>query len=678
SPVNLVTEKDKEGRVYVSTYPTMMGLIDETNDGQRRFGVGHFDLVVIDEAHRSVYKKYGAIFDYFDSLLVGLTATPKDEVDRNTYGLFDLQDGVPTDSYDLNDAVRDCYLVPPKSVSVPVRFQRDGINYNDLPEADRDAWDEQEWDEDGNVPTRVEPEAVNKWLFNTDTVDKVLEHLMTNGQRVAGGDRLGKTIIFAKNHAHAMFIAERFDINYPKLKGAFARVIDFQTEYAQSLIDAFSKADEMPHIAISVDMLDTGIDVPEVVNLVFFKLVRSKTKFWQMIGRGTRLKEDLFGPGQHKEFFYIFDYCRNLEFFSQNIEAIEGNQPESLGERLFRTRLDLIGELDKQPTETGSVVEKIRELRRDVTETLRMAVNAMNIDNFIVRPKRKWVEKFRDEKSWTDLKQEDLSEASEHLAGLPSELDPEDEESKRFDLLMLKLQLTRLRADHTFTRLRDQVIKIASLLEEKAAIPMVAAQMALILDLQTDEWWQDVTVWMLEDVRKRLRDLVTLIEKKERKPIYTDFEDQIGVGTIVELPNFTTPDNYERFRAKARQFLKKNENQITVHKLRMNEPLTPIDLTELERILKESGVGTQADIEKARNENHGLGLFVRSLVGLDREAAKKAFDGFLAGKILNSSQIEFIDMIIDHLTEHGCMDAARLYESPYIDRSPQGVDGVFP
>ncbi len=219
----------------------MMGLIDETSEGQRRFGVGHFDLVVIDEAHRSVYKKYGAIFNYFDSLLVGLTATPKDEVDRNTYGLFDLQDGVPTDSYDLNDAVRDCYLVPPRSVSVPVRFQRDGINYNDLPEEERDEWDEQEWSEDGTVPARVEPEAVNKWLFNKDTVDKVLEHLMTNGQKVAGGDRLGKTIIFAKNHAHAMFIAERFDINYPKLKGEFARVIDFQTEYAQSLIDAFSK-----------------------------------------------------------------------------------------------------------------------------------------------------------------------------------------------------------------------------------------------------------------------------------------------------------------------------------------------------------------------------------------------------------------------------------------------------
>src|SRR5262249_46937623 len=208
--------------------------------------------------------------DYFDSFLVGLTATPKDEVDRNTYSLLDLESGVPTDAYALEDAVRDGFLVPARSVAVPVRFQRAGISYDELTEEEKEEWDALDWNDDGTVPTRVEPPAVNKWLFNKDTVDKVLEHLMTNGLTVAGGDRLGKTIIFAKNQAHADFIAERFNANYPHHRGAFARVITFQTEYAQSLIDAFSLKDKAPHIAISVDMLDTGIDVPEVVNLVFF------------------------------------------------------------------------------------------------------------------------------------------------------------------------------------------------------------------------------------------------------------------------------------------------------------------------------------------------------------------------------------------------------------------------
>src|SRR5712691_7272533 len=348
APVNLVTEKDQEGRVFVSTYPTMMGLIDETKDGQRRFGVGHFDLVIIDEAHRSVYQKYRAIFDYFDSLLVGLTATPKDEIDVNTYALFDLERGVPTDAYSLEDAISDGFLVPPKAVSVPLKFQREGIKYDELSEEDKDQWDALEWTEDGTVPNRVEAEAVNKWLFNKDTVDKVLAHLMTRGITVAGGDRLGKTIIFAKNQAHADFIADRFNANYPHYKGEFARVITFKTEYAQSLIDSFSQADKAPHIAISVDMLDTGIDVLEVVNLVFFKLVRSKTKFWQMVGRGTRLRPDLFGPSQPKEFFYIFDYCQNLEFFSQNPETTDGALGESLGKQLFTSRLELISALDRK------------------------------------------------------------------------------------------------------------------------------------------------------------------------------------------------------------------------------------------------------------------------------------------------------------------------------------------
>ncbi len=242
--VNLVTEKDTDGRVFVSTYPTMMGLIDETREGQRRFGIGHFNLIIIDEAHRSVFQKYRAIFDYFDSLLVGLTATPKDEVARNTYGLFALENGVPTDAYGLEEAVRDGFLVPPQAVSVPLKFQRDGITYNDLSEDDKDQWDALEWDDAGSVPARVEPAAVNSWLFNIDTVDKVLVHIMTRGQHVAGGDRLGKTIVFAKNQKHADFIAERFNANYPHYKGEFARVITFNTEYAQALIDNFAQKEK--------------------------------------------------------------------------------------------------------------------------------------------------------------------------------------------------------------------------------------------------------------------------------------------------------------------------------------------------------------------------------------------------------------------------------------------------
>lgn len=688
SPVNLVTEKDAEGRVFVSTYPTMMGLIDETRDGQRRFGVGHFDLVIIDEAHRSVFQKYRAIFDYFDSLLVGLTATPKDEVDRNTYRLFDLEDGVPTDAYSLEEAVHDDFLVPPKAVSVPLKFQREGIKYDELSEEDKDEWDALEWDEEGGVPDRVEAEAVNKWLFNKDTVDKVLAHLMTRGLTVAGGDRLGKTIIFAKNQDHAEFIAERFNANYPHFKGEFARVITFKTEYAQNLIDNFSNKDKAPHIAISVDMLDTGIDIPEVVNLVFFKLVRSKTKFWQMVGRGTRLCPDLFGPGKHKQFFYLFDYCQNLEYFSQDVPTTEGALVESLGKRLFNARLELIVELDKHPddVERGGVKQfltlyrdqaTVVEVRRATADLLHGEVAAMNLENFVVRPRRRLVEKYAKPEAWTSLSPEALAELSREVAGLPSELDPEHEEAKRFDLLLLSLQLALLRSEPGFQRLRDQVKEIAGLLEEKSAIPMVREHMAFIQDVQSDEWWQDVTVSMLELLRRRLRNLVQLIEKQQRKLIYTDFEDLMGSEIDVELPGFAVGTDYARFLAKTRAFLREHLDHVAIYKLRMNKPLTASDLSELERMLAESGLGGAEDIRRAAGESQGLGLFVRSLVGLDRGAAKDAMASFIAGKALSANQIEFINLIVDHLTEHGIVEPGALYESPFTDLTPRGPDGLF-
>jgi len=678
SPVNLVTERDAQGRVYVSTYPTMMGMIDETKDGLRQFGAGHFDLIIIDEAHRSVFQKYKEILDNFDSLLFGLPATPRAGIDRDTYGLFDLEKGVPTDAYDLEDAVKDGFLVPPKSVSVPLKFQRQGIKYDDLPDEEKQQWDAVEWSDDGSAPQQVEAEAVKKWLFNKDTVDKALEYLMTRGQKVAGGDRLGKTIIFAKNRDHADFIADRFNVNYPHHKGNFARAITFEVTYAQSLINDFSQKEKQPHIAVSVDMLDTGIDIPEVVNLVFFKLVRSKTKFWQMLGRGTRLCPDLFAPGKDKEFFYIFDYCQNLEFFSQSPETTDGALGESLGKRLFKARLELISELDRKLSGVAKEgPEKEAVLRKEIACILHEEVAAMNLENFVVRAKRRLVEKYAKPEAWGELKLDAFSELAHEIAGLPSEQEVEDEEAKRFDLLILNLQLAVLRSEPAFVRLRDQAKAIAGLLEEKASIPMVHQQLPLIQDLQTDEWWQDVTTPMLENVRKRIRALVKLIEKQKRKPIYTDFEDQLGSGTTVELPGFTAPDSFERFRAKTRQFLREHEDDLVIHKLHMNEPLTATDLQELERMVTASGLAKAEHLEKAKTESKGLGLFLRSLVGLNREAAKRALNGFMSGKTLTANQIEFVNLIIEHLTEHGVMDAGLLYESPFTDINPQGPDGVF-
>ena len=694
APVNLVTEGNVDGRVYVSTYQTMVGKIDEYRaDGTRRFGVGHFDLVVIDEAHRSVYRKYRGIFEYFDSLLMGLTATPKDEVDKNTYDLFDLETGVPTDAYSLDDAIKDGFLVPPQSVSVQLKFVREGIRYDDLSEDEKDDWDELDWgtDDEGSPlapPEAVDPAELNKWLFNKDTVDRVLEYLMTEGVKVAGGDRLGKTIIFAKNQNHAEFIKGRFDANYPSLDaGNFARVITHQVKYGQSLIDDFSNKAKAPQIAISVDMLDTGVDVPEVVNLVFFKLVRSKTKFWQMLGRGTRLCEDLFGPGEHKTHFNVFDFCGNLEYFSQPLVPAEKSSGKSLSEILFSARLELLQTLD--------AVAALGDERAEIAATLHQTVASMNPDNFLVRPHLELVERFSSLEAWETASLADLAELNERVAKLPDQLDADTEDAKRFDVVVLNAQLGLLRRE-PFERQRKRIIRVASALADLGtAIPVVAQQQELIADIQTDEWWADVTYPMLEDARKRLRNLVQLIVHTNKNVLYSDFADEFGGASVIKLPGTGEPggdgdagddddaggagggDEFAQFRKKTQHFLKENLAEDVVAKVRSGEPLTLVDMSALQRVLVAAGIGDDDTFAEASKRAGSFGLFIRSLVGLDRAAAKRAFAKFLDDKRYSVNQIRFVDMVIDYLTEHGTVEERRVYESPFDSVAPEGPDAIF-
>ncbi len=678
SPVNLVTEKDKAGRVYVCTYPTMMGLINETSGTEVRFGVGHFDLVIIDEAHRSVYQKYGAIFRYFDSLLVGLTATPRDQVDRNTYELFDLEPGVPTDAYELATAVADGYLVPPKVQQVDLRFPREGIDYDSLSEEEQEQWESLDWgddEDDGTLPERVNASAINNWLFNSDTVDKVLQHLMQRGHTVDGGDRLAKTIIFARNHEHAKFIEERFNRHYPQYAGHFARLIDHYAKYPQSLIDDFSRKDKAPHIAISVDMLDTGIDVPEVANLVFFKPVYSRIKFWQMIGRGTRLCPDLFGPGENKHDFRVFDFCFNFDFFREQPEGIEPGGGMPLGTRIFRARVQLLTSVQTTPD-----LDPEMALAGALTTELHREVAAMNRENFIVRMQLEAVERFQQRESWERLTASDVETLQSEVAGLPSEIETDDIESRLFDLTALKMQLAFAEGDTgTLEQHRRRVVEIAMLLEEKSTIPAVAAQLAYLASVQETAFWEGIALDGLEELRLRLRGLVPFLDRKSRKIVYTDFQDEIVAvrqGTADSLPKMTGV-LYEK---KVQEYLKNHLDHIVIHRLRTNQPLTATDLQGLEQTLVDIGEDDGPTLLTgllARSDAPSLAHFVRSMVGMDRAAAQEVFSEFLSNRSLTTPQIRFIEMVINQLTARGVMEPSALYEAPFSSVHAGGPEALF-
>jgi type I restriction enzyme, R subunit len=674
--VNIVTEREEENtRLVFSTYHSMMNLIDESkSDGKKRFGTNYFDLIIIDEAHRSVYNKFKAIFEYFDTLLIGLTATPRSEVGKDTYGLFNCENNVPTHWYELDQAIADKYLVEPKPIVVPTKFHREGIKYDELTPEEQEEYEATFFDyETGTMPKEIEPAALNRWLFNEDTVDKVLAHLMQNGIKIEGGDKLGKSIIFAKNRNHAYFIKERFDVNYPHLTGKFLRVIEHEDKYSDTLIDEFDVATKDPLIAVSVDMLDTGIDVEEIVNLVFFKRVRSRTKFWQMIGRGTRLCKDLFGPGQDKECFYIFDCCENFEFFGKNPKGIEAQAQESIKEKIFKRRLQIVRWLDMDANKG----EELKALRIELLDQLQSQVASVNIESFVVRPHRRYVEKYINRESWEHLSPNDYHDIAKHLSGLPYP-DSDDEFARRFDLLCLNLAVSFIEISRRLEGYKESVAELASGLEKKKNIPAVAAKLDYIKTIQSEDYWQDITAPALEKLRKELRELIKFIDSDGSLiRVYTNFEDELGEA--VEVTDFIAgSENRESYRLKVERFVREHQDHITIRRLLHNEPITAGDIQGFEEILfSDDGIGDKAQFEKTFG-TQSLGKFIRSIVGLDREAAKRAFSGFLTGKNLSADQITFINQIVEHLVKNGVMNPESLFEQPFTDFHLQGVAGVFP
>lgn len=664
---NLCEEKNNYGAHGVfSTYKTMMNCIDSVSndEGSKLFTIGHFDLVICDEAHRSIYNKYKEIFNYFDAPLVGLTATPKDEIDKNTYEIFDLENGIPTYGYDLAQAVKDGYLVDYVSIETTLKFMQQGISYEDLSEDEKRVYEETFSDEDGKMPPIINATELNKWIFNEDTIKQVLRTLMNDGLKIDYGSKIGKTIIFARNHNHAEKILEVFEKEYPNLIG-YAKVIDNHINYSQSAIYEFSDSDKLPQIAISVDMLDTGIDVPEILNLVFFKKVMSKAKFWQMIGRGTRLCPNLL-DGKDKEKFYIFDFCGNFDFFRLNKGKATKNQLSIQGS-IFSLEFDIAFKLQDIAYQTDDLIA----FRASLVESMVNKVRKLDKSNFAVKQHLKYVEMYSNHESYKLITYENTLDIKRELAPL---IEPEDDNAiaLRFDALMYGIELAYLMNKKDGRRYKDLKDKVKSI-SKIANIPEIIEQKDIINKiLNTDYLNDDIGINKFEDIRERLRNLMKYIPKSQMI-FETDFNDEILSKTWNEsdLEN----DDLKNYKEKAEYYIRQHQNEKVISKIKTNQPLTTDDIKDLERILWNE-LGTQEDYKKEYKDKP-LGEFVREIVGLDMNAAKQAFSRYLNETNLDSRQIYFVNKIIEYIVQNGMMkDLSVLQETPFTDKG--SVIDIFP
>ena len=657
-------DPDTTARITFSTYQTMINYIDTD---EKAFSVGRFDLIIIDEAHRSIFGKYSAIFNYFDSLLVGLTATPRDEVDRSTYETFQMEQGQPNYAYELEDAVADGYLVNYKGFKRGSLILKEGIKYDSLSKEEKEQL-ESVWEyekarkaiDDDDYHRNIENNEMFKYIFNKDTIDHVLQDLMENGLTVQSGERIGKTIIFAFNHRHAEMIVERFNALYPEYGAEFCALIDNYVTYSKDLIDKFEIRDSNPQIAVSVDMLDTGIDVPDILNLVFFKSVKSKIKFMQMIGRGTRLSKDIFGTEKDKEFFYIFDWCRNFEYFDKNPDGQKATVMPSLTEKLFALRTKIAFHLQHQKYQED---EYAKSLHDEIKALLKEQVSVLSDSHISVREKWEAVSHFKDDDAWVYLSEVDVNSLSTDIAPLLPK-NTLDENAKKFDLFVLQIELSLLDEEINAKRPIQSVQTIAEKLQEKATLPQVQAKMDTIKEVLSEVAWQNVSLQWLEKVRNDLRDLLKFLMGQGDKSFTVDIADDISDEgmTVGITPRMS-------YKQSVLDFLSNNRNLPVLQKIYNMEQLTEKDIAELERILwKELGSKDDYDkYTKGMTCGSNVAIFIRSMIGVDRKNAVRRFSEYISGSELNAEQEDFLLTIIAYVCENGDITKETVVNEPPFD-----------
>lgn len=667
-PITIVkagTSTYRGNGIYLATYPAMMKIF-------QKMDVGHFDLIIADESHRSIYNRYLDMFKYFDCLQVGLTATPIGFLDRNTFKMFDCKQDEPTFYYSLDQAVKEDFLVPPEVYTHTSKFLRSGIKYSELSDEQR-----RQLEEDGEDPELFDYEAqeVDKQIYNKDTNRAILRNLMENGVRDATGQQPGKSIVFARNHKHAMLLQELFNEMYPQYGGKFCQVIDNYDPRAEQLIDDFKGQGNNNDltIAISVDMLDTGIDVPEVVNLVFAKPVRSKVKFHQMIGRGTRLCKNLFGLGKDKTLFRIFDHWRNFEFFGEDFREAEISPSKSIMQRLFEARLDL-AETALNRAELDDFDWIIESIGKDLA----------SLPERSIAVREKWREK-RAVSHPQILRQF----APSTVAVLRSQIAPlmqwvklsDHPDAYEFDLLIASVQTELLNGTSRFDGLKGRLLNLVCQLQMH--LNPVRAKAGIIKELQSSEYWSAVTVVGLETLRKELRGIIHYrLKGVAQYPIPKVIDIADGEIEYFQCPTSIYTLDMKAYTRRVEEALRQLfDDNPTLKKIRAGEPVSEPDLKALTSLVLTQNPGVDLNVLKEfyRDTAAPLDFIIRSIVGMEAEVVKERFAEFARKHpMLTPKQVLFLRWLQNHICRNGSIEIERLYEPPFTTLDSDGLDGVFP
>lgn len=663
-----IAKEEQDARIFISTYPTIA-------NSYENFNAGFFDVVIADESHRSIYQAYKEIFHYFDSFQIGLTATPVDYMNRNTFNLFECEAGEPTFNYTLSEAINNKppYLVNYKVSEKTTTFIKQGIKYDELTEAQR-----VDLEEAGEEPEQFnfEPEDIHKKIHNKETCRIILRDLMENGIRDITGTRPGKTIVFARNQDHAELLLHTFDELYPEHKGKMARSIHCEEPKSQSLIDGFKgDNDEFKdiQIAISVDMLDTGVDIPEVVNLVFAKPIYSKVKFWQMIGRGTRLRENLFGIGKHKEYFLIFDYWNNFQFFDIKPDGIKPSEQKSTTELLFKNKVALL--------KTALSISSDSKIIDDLKSKLKEDIASLPNGSISVKEKWKELEQVQKEHLWQKPSGELFKLLDEHLTSLMRWRDIQKQaDAIEFDNKVVQLQKALIEGDQKAFELQQQkIIKDVSRL--RTNLNQVAIHKDFIEAVLSQSWWKELDYFKLEEMRKKLRDLMKfrsniLISKK-----YIDIsEEVIEIGERFGEGS-TSVFEFEAYKKKFINVLKELSGQsMVLQKIRRGKKVTESDLESLKSLIlqRESGLSLEALEKLFPDKVLPVDKMIRSLIGMDELTVKERFDEFrINHNNLTANQLQFLALLEQKIIEGGGIEIEELYSTPFTRFHNAGIEGVF-